>query len=226
MSKILRTGLGVLVLIALAIAGFHLYRDYSMFESQTPVHRNAMPSAVALGDTKEFILSRFDIPYFVVGAHEPSFTFSSAGHGPIFVTDYYDGPGKGSLTELPEGEQVEDYNFWGYSIYQLKFDPKTDRLVEISCGPFDEVQFEKEETCRPSFGVEIGDSESVVISKLGSPSYDIVDDSRSTTLRYEDLGVDFKLDNVSRRVTNIGWFVPEGGTGAILLRYLKIRLGL
>ena len=173
-----------------------------------------------MGDTKAYILSMFDRPNFVVGAREPG-----SPTGRIFITDYYDGPGKDRFSKLPEGDRVEDYDFWGYILRQLRFDPETGQLMEITCGPFEGIRFETERTCPPVFGISTGDTESSVVSQLGEPTYSITNPNGTKALWYEDIGVEFKLDD-AKRVVSVRWFAPQGDTGAILLRYLTARWGI
>jgi hypothetical protein len=205
-SRILWT---LLVLCALLFAAGWTFRAYGRFGDQL-----SALGGMSLGDSRGEARYKLGVPPAVYGTDEP---------GEAATHVYYTDPQKDPANVVPPGTDINTFRTWSYDKgltlgphLDLTFDPRSGHVARIACIDQSDPPTSY---CGRLVGVGVDDPEARIISQLGSPTRQAIDDQTGVkTMDYADIGVTFLL--AQQRVFGMSVAGPGGRKQAPLLRFL------
>jgi hypothetical protein len=209
-SRILWT---LFVLCALLFAAGWTFRAYGRFGDQL-----SALGGMSLGDSRGEARYKLGVPPAVYGTDEPG---EAASH--VYYTDPLRDPQKDPANVVPAGTDINTFRTWSYDKglslgphLDLTFDARTGRVVRIACIDQSDPPTSY---CGRLVGVGVDDPESRIISQLGSPTRQAIDDRTGVkTMDYGDIGVAFLL--AQQRVFGMSVVGTGARKQAPLLRFL------
>lgn len=177
----------VWIVVAVGIvvyAADNAYRSYSRLTVQL-----ASFGGVTLGDTRGEVRYKRGAPPVVYGTPQP---------GEAVVHGYFTDPTKNPANALPDGTDTETFSTWAYSNndtlnphFDVTFDAKSGRVASIGCVDQSDPPTSY---CERVAGLGIWDPEGRIISLLGAPTQQSIDEKSSVkTMEYSDIGLAFLL---------------------------------
>lgn len=209
-SRILWT---LLVLCALLFAAGWTFRAYGRFSSQLSVL-----GGMSLGDSRGEARYKLGVPPAVYDKDQPG---EAASH--VYYTDLQKDPQKDPANVVPPGTDIIAFRTWSYDQgpalgphLDLTFDARSGRVSRIACIDQSDPPTSY---CGRLVGIGVDDSESRIVSQLGSPTRQAIDDRTGVkTMDYDDIGVTFLL--TQQRVFGMSVVGTGGRKRAPLLRFL------
>jgi hypothetical protein len=174
----------------LLAAGFVIYAVYNAYRSYVRLTvQLASLGGVTLGD------SRGDVRY---KRGDPPVVYGAPQSGESVVHGYFTDPKKNPANALPEGTDTDTFPTWAYSNndtlnphFDVTFDSKTGRVGKIDCVDQSDPPTSY---CDRVAGLGVWDSEGRVISLLGAPTQQSIDEKSGVkTIEYNDIGLVFLL---------------------------------
>lgn len=160
------------------------FRAYRLFGDQL-----SALCGITLGDTRGEIRYKRGEPPIVYGDLQP---------GDSIAHPYYTDREKDPDNALPEGADITTYHTWTYyngsspnPQLDITFDPALGRVSKIDCIDQSDPPTNY---CTRLAGLGIGDQESRIVSFLGTPTRQPIDEKSGVkTMEYSDLGLVFLL---------------------------------
>lgn len=173
----------ILLLAALvAYAAVWTYGAYGRYTQQL-----SALDGIALGDTRGDIRYKLGDPPIVYANEAPD---ASGPH--LLHTDPQKDPA------VPVGADLDTYHKWSYdngsgsiSHLDISFDATSGRVSRVDC-------FDRSDSptgyCSRLLGTGVGDPDARIVTVLGAPTRQVIDDKSGVkTMDYDDLGVEFLL---------------------------------
>jgi hypothetical protein len=205
---------GGLLVFAVVVIGFH--------NSQKFMDGLKTYSNVYITDTKADVLYRLGYPPIVMG--DP---VKLAGMTRYVNRVYYTKANADPNNSMPTGKHVEDFDEWAYPMgdqshgnisTEVRFDHSTSNVIDISCV---ETVDTLSHPCKSLAGINVGDTEEIVLQRFGPP-YRSTIDGVAKTIRYDDLGIEVVLTR--GKVYTLTLLNERANAVTILKRYLQSLL--
>jgi hypothetical protein len=201
------------VLCAVLFAAGWTFRAYGRFGDQL-----STLGGMSLGDSRGEARYKLGVPPAVYGTDEPG---EAATH--VYYTDPQKDPQKDPANVVPPGTDINTFRTWSYvqgltlgPHLDLTFDPSSGHVARIACIDQSDPPTSY---CGRLVGVGVDDAESRIISQLGSPTRQVIDDQTGVkTMDYGDIGITYLL--TQQRVFGMSVAGPGGHKQAPLLRFL------
>jgi hypothetical protein len=203
----------LVVLCALLFAAGWTFRAYGRFSDQLSVL-----GGMSLGDSHGEARYKLGVPPAVYGTDEAG---EAATH--VYYTDPQKDPQKDPANVVAPCTDINTFHTWSYvqglslgPHLDLTFDPRSGRVARIACIDQSDPPTSY---CGRLVGIGVEDPESRIISQLGSPTRQVIDDQTGVkSMEYGDIGVTYLL--AQQRVFGMSVAGPAAHKQAPLLRFL------